>query len=250
MFTPLRILSASVAVGVTAALLLRRKRQHKLRLIYLDAKCRGEPLRLALVVSGLPFEDVRASYEEIADMRTSGYLPFGQVPALVIDGVPFGQSAALLRWIGRQGGLYPSHLELQIDAALESIADLHKEFPLFWYNNALVRSPKTGQLVESTKFTPQLQAAVHRTLVNDFIPERFAQLERYMVKSGGPFLCGAEMTIADILLYVIVDGIFDGSYCEGIPWSVLQECPMVRSLVQLIGAHPRIAEWNADHRLR
>ena len=42
--------------------------------------------------------------------------PFGQVPVLEIDGVAFSQSAALLRYAGRQAGMYPDGLlQLRVD---------------------------------------------------------------------------------------------------------------------------------------
>merc|ERR1719231_1379819 len=57
-----------------------------IRLFYLDKRVKGEAIRLALVVGGIDFEDVRCSYEEVAEMRASSLLPFGQVPALQIGG--------------------------------------------------------------------------------------------------------------------------------------------------------------------
>ena len=84
----------------------------KLTFKYLDIKGLGEPIRLALTVGGLPFEDVRLSYDDVValkgvagDLTKHNGSPFGQVPVLEIDGRPFGQSGALLRWVGRECGL-------------------------------------------------------------------------------------------------------------------------------------------------
>ena len=80
----------------------------KLTFKYLDIKGLGEPVRLAMTVGGLPFEDVRLSYDEVRalkatadDITKHAGSPFGQVPVLEIDGVAFGQSGALLRWVAR-----------------------------------------------------------------------------------------------------------------------------------------------------
>merc|ERR1719210_2105038 len=97
--------AATDADGVGALSGIGRKRsleeastpsQQKLRLTYLDIKGVAEPVRLALFIGGLPFEDRRVSYEQILE------LPCGQVPVLEIDGEAFAQSMALLRWAGRR----------------------------------------------------------------------------------------------------------------------------------------------------
>ena len=66
----------------------------KLTFKYLDIKGLGEPVRLAMTVGGLPFEDVRLSYDEVRalkatadDITKHAGSPFGQVPVLEIDGV-------------------------------------------------------------------------------------------------------------------------------------------------------------------
>ena len=76
----------------------------RLRFFYLDKRVKGECIRLALVVAGIPFEDVRVSYAEVAAMRDAGRLPFSQVPVMQIGDDPtlHGQSQALLRWAGRK----------------------------------------------------------------------------------------------------------------------------------------------------
>ena len=72
-----------------------------IRYYYLDKRVKGEAVRLALVVGGIEFEDVRCSYERVAELRAAGTLPFSQVPALQIgDGPLHAQSQALLRWAG------------------------------------------------------------------------------------------------------------------------------------------------------
>jgi len=109
-----------------------------LTLTYLDIPGLAEPIRLALWVGNVPFVDKRVDYAEIARMRASGELPTGQVPVLQLaDGSVYSQAGALLRYAGRQAAdpcpcLYPPALQLQVDAALETIADLHKSFLPAW----------------------------------------------------------------------------------------------------------------------
>ena len=48
-------------------------------LTVLFAKGLAEPVRLALAVGEIAFEDRRVGYDEVARMRAAGELPFGQV---------------------------------------------------------------------------------------------------------------------------------------------------------------------------
>jgi glutathione S-transferase len=78
----------------------RRKRPPKLVLTYLDIKGFAEAVRLAFAVGGIEFEDVRVGYTDVQALRAAGKLPTGQVPVLEVDGVAYGQSAAILRYAG------------------------------------------------------------------------------------------------------------------------------------------------------
>ena len=72
--------------------------QPQLKLIYFDIPGKAEAIRLALYFQDLKFEDYRfKDREEFMAMKTSGELPFGQVPALLVDGNMLIQSAAILR---------------------------------------------------------------------------------------------------------------------------------------------------------
>ena len=153
-----------VAAGSSCCWLLLRRRSTRLipalRLTYLDIKGKAEPIRLALSIGQIPFEDRRVSYDEIRAMRAEGRLPFGQVPVLEIDGGPaHGQSLAILHWAGKQAGLYPSHLQLAIDGALLCMEDIQAALLPVFYRNALPRSPRTGQLYEATALTEAQRAS-------------------------------------------------------------------------------------------
>ena len=210
------------------------------RLTYLDMPGFAEAIRLAFKHGNIEFEDRRITYAQVHELRISGALPFGQVPVLEIDGVTFGQSDAILRWVGCRSGLYPEHLRLKIDGALACIADINTAFVPQFYGNALGRNPRTGQLFAATALSEEQQAAVERHLNEDVLPARFAQLERFLVSSGGPHLCGKQMTVCDLTLYVLLTGLRDGSYCRGsISPAVLQDCPKLNASVDLVASNLR-----------
>jgi glutathione S-transferase len=102
----------------------------RLTLYYFDIHGLGARIRLACRVGGVALEDVRfADRDEFHAMRAAGKLPFGQVPLLrVAHGgaeTTIAQSAAILRYVCRLGGLYPDD-PLQaaaVDAALDAEKD-------------------------------------------------------------------------------------------------------------------------------
>ena len=240
---------AASTIAIAAPLLLVRRLRSRatpsLRLTYLDIKGYAEPIRLALTVGDIPFEDVRTDYAGVHALRESGRLPFGQVPLLEIDGVPHCQSLALLRYAGIASGLYPPELQLRVDGVEETLQDIRKAFTPMWYKNAAGRHPKTGDFFSATALNAAQVAALQAALNDDILPGRFAMLERVLSESGGPFFCGEQMTTCDLSYYVMGSGLVDGSYCEGIDaTALLRECPKLRGLVDAVRAHPRVAEWN------
>ena len=223
----------------------RRSLKHRgIRLTYLDTKGAGEPIRLALFIAGVPFQDVRVNYSQIAQLRESGYLPFGQVPVLEIDGKVFGQSQAILRWVGRLTGLYPEALQLSVDQVDEALVDLKYILRPAWYGAALGRSPINGEPL--LPLSAEQRAATLETLDHVILPARLSQLDRLLARtSEGPFVCGSELTIADLNLYVYDTGILAGDGVPpGISNTLLDDCPRILALVQHVEALPKVQEWN------
>jgi glutathione S-transferase len=203
----------------------------------------------ALAVGGMDFEDRRVSYQQVVELRAAGKLPNGQVPVLEIDGACFGQSRALLAWVGRQTGLYTDDLQLHIDAVEGTLADIVTVLNPQWYGSALPRNPRTGGLVPDANLSASQKAAVQRALNEDILPARFAQLEAMLTASGGPHMCGPQLTTCDLSLYVLASGLRDptSDYCAGIEPSVLDRCPKLLELIETVGQHERVAVWNDAH---
>jgi glutathione S-transferase len=126
----------------------------------------AEPIRLALVIGGVPWIDRRLSYAEVAVLRAAGNLgPNNQVPTLELGVDPnsedgglggstetFGQTAALLRWAGTVSGLDPEDavVRLRIDGVEGILNDIKAALMPQWYKNALGRNPKTGVRIDET----------------------------------------------------------------------------------------------------
>lgn len=216
-------------------------------LVYLDVKAMAEPIRLALFIGKVDFEDQRVSYDEITKMGSQGKLPFGQVPVLQLDGETFAQTQALLRWAGREANLYPENprLQLRCDAVEDALVDMKKVLGPCWYNSVLGRDPVTKQPL--VQLPDSMREKVLQSLNNIVLPARFQQLEKFLAASGGPYFCGDEMTICDLSMYVFAAGILDGTFVPGIEPRVLDACPGLKALVERVASHPRVKEWNALH---
>jgi len=105
--------------------------QPKLKLYYFDMVGKGEPIRLMCAYLGMTLEDIRfKDYNDFLQLKEAGKLPFGQVPLLEVDQGDgkvhhLVQSSAILSYLGKLGGLYPSDpiLAAKVDAALGHEAD-------------------------------------------------------------------------------------------------------------------------------
>jgi len=224
----------------------------KVKFYYLDKRVKGEQIRLALVVGGIPFEDVRVSYDDVASMRDTGFLPFSHVPAMQLgdDPVVHTQSQALLRWAGRRGGLYPEEHQLRIDCVTEIVNDLYTELIKVGYGAAMCRDPSSGRPM--VQLTPSQRQQVAMSNGDILFPARFAQLERMLVSSvEGPYFAGQQLTIADLSFYVLASAIVVGAWeGNGVGRETLDGCERLLRIVELVGAHPRVTAWNAQNPAR
>lgn len=273
------------------------------RLAYMNIKGLAEPVRLALRLGGLPFTETRVSYDDLASARAradaSTALPFGQLPTLTVEEEAadaggekkkrvsvFGQSAALLRYVGRRTNLYPvdDERQLRVDAVEECLADLRKTFTPLWYGNALPRDPTSGALAEGAALSQAQKNAALDAVVNAHAPARLRQIEALLgseaglshdtrvssdekeddddenandekdVIDRGPYVCGAAMTVADLSLYVLLDGLEADAahaYCAPLATGFVAafldaECPRLRRLYDTMRSDARIQRWNEE----
>lgn len=243
-------LAACAGVCWAYVWLARRRLRPRLKLTYFDIAGLGEQLRLGLALAQIPFEDERLpsaaeGYAEVTRRRAAGLLPFGQLPTLQVDGRVYAQSNALLRYVGRLGGLYPDGVEgLHCDMVLEAWADVDARLAPQHYKCALPRSPIDG--IPQVPLSAEQQSQVARHLNDDALPIMLGRIARVLASSPGPWFCGHMLTIADVKSYVVVNGLADGSYASGIHARVLDSCPELRDHAQRVAALPAIQRWLAS----
>jgi glutathione S-transferase len=93
-----------------------------IQLHYFYGRGIGEPIRLVLTAGAVAFTDNRYTLDEFAGMTAlKAKLPFGQIPALEVDGVFLGQNDSLSRLAARLANLYPGDI---IEAAKSDMIDV------------------------------------------------------------------------------------------------------------------------------
>ena len=128
-----------VSVGLLMSWLLSTKNK-KLKLYYFNIPGKGEPIRLACAYSGIDFEDVRVDREQFEKLKQESKLPFGQLPVLQVSEDTFlSQSAAIMRYIGKLGGLYPKDpiAAALVDAVMDEEHDLFAGISIVRYKGTM-----------------------------------------------------------------------------------------------------------------
>jgi prostaglandin-H2 D-isomerase / glutathione transferase len=202
----------------------------KLKLTYFDAPGRAEPLRVALHIAGLAFEDERLGYPQFGERKAQGSLPLGSVPVLEVDGVAIVQTSAMLRYVARLGAadLYPSdpYQALTVDSALESFNDT--------LSDALM--PSLFERDTAKKL------AMRAEFVAGPMTRVFGYTEGLVARSGGPFVAGANLSIADIVIALQIRQIRTGNL-DGITAEALAPYPKLVALADAYLADPRVAAY-------
>lgn len=97
-----------------------------IKLHYFAGYGRGEAIRMLLAHAKVEFENVTYTFETLAEIKASGNLEFGQLPALEVDGKFYAQSTAILRMLGKQHGYYPedAYESWRVDSVIDTLGDL------------------------------------------------------------------------------------------------------------------------------
>jgi prostaglandin-H2 D-isomerase / glutathione transferase len=199
-----------------------------LKLTYFDSRGRAEPVRLALRIGGVPFEDHRLPFKEFLRIRAEGGLPLNQVPLLEVDGEVITQTPAMLRYAARLGGgdLIPSDplAALRVDSALDCMNDT--------LSNALMPS--------MFERDPAKKLEMRLAFAEGPMTRVFRYIEGMLERTGGPFVAGAALSIVDIVLMLQVEQIRRGGL-DGLGEEHLAPYPRLLALADATMADPRVA---------
>lgn len=202
-----------------------------LRLIYFDFPFwRAEPSRIALFMGDIPFEDHRPSREEFRRMKSTGELPYGQLPVLDVDGVRIAQSVAIARYCGKVSGLYPSDAlqAARCDELLDTATQITQDL---------------GPSMRSKD--PEEKARLRQNLAQKIFPRWLGMLEARLEDNGdNGFFVGDSLTMADLIIWRLL-GWLRGGILDGIPTDLLDPFPGLLGHQETVGQHPGVVAWMA-----
>jgi len=191
----------------------------KAKLHYFKGRGRAETTRWMLAVNEIEFENVSLSNPaDFENLKSAQKLLFNQLPLLEIDGLNLSQSAAMIGYLARRGGLYG-------DGAVEAvgcdmIAGATADFNTPAMQFAFQPDPEVAK------------QGLHASIVK-FCPHFARILER----NGGEFLVGARRSLADVVLAESLT-----SYLEIIS-DCLNDFPGVKDLQARVIAEPGVAAY-------
>ncbi len=197
-----------------------------LKLTYFNSPGRAEPVRVALRLAGIPFEDHRLDFPGFGALKAQGAFPLGSVPVLEVDGVAYPQTAAMLRYVARLGGeLYPTDAlaALVVDSAIDTFNDT--------LSNALLPSFYERDM--------DRKLAMRAEFVAGPLPTACRFIEGLLERSGGPFVTGTAMTIADLLIANQILQI-QGGHLDGVAPDALTPYPRLLAMVEAYRTDPRV----------
>ncbi|HEU4776518.1 MAG TPA: glutathione S-transferase family protein [Telluria sp.] len=200
----------------------------QLKLTYFDFHGgRGEPVRLALHIGGIPFEDHRFAFPEFAELRKA--TPFGQVPTLHVDGTLVTQCDAILRYAGKLAGLYPTdpYQALLCDEVSYVVEDANvKLSPTF-------------------RMTGDEQKEARLALVNGSMPVYLRWLEAQLLAHGGQYFADNRLTVADLKVFIDVRNLNSGRL-DHVPTDLVQSvAPALNAHLQRIANLPAVLQYYA-----
>lgn len=210
-------------------------KNRKLKLVYFDLAGRALPIRQALVLGGLEFEDERITFDKWPERRQQ--TPYLQLPVLEIDGVALPQSLAILRLIGRATGMYPEDpiLAAQVDAVLLAMYDAVYELGLTFGPHLTDEQRK--------EIRDRLCKGDHATVL-----DRMEGVEKvFQANKDSKWVVGDKMTVADLEVYRQWSMIKYGKNLDYVPTDLYDHLPGITEMSKAIEALPEVAKWHKEH---
>lgn len=200
---------------------------------------RGEPIRLACVAGNVPFTNKCVSFDDFVKMKST--LPNGQLPVLEIESESgtksvIGQSDAILRYVGKIGGLYPTDpiAAFEVDSITDTVEDFTGPLGMALY--------MSRSLLLENDFTAEEKVAFRTRFTEKAIPKYLSLFEEKLIANGSGWLVGDSITIADCKFYQAISWLTSG-ILDGIPTNCADAYPHVVAHSKKFKSVPEIARW-------
>lgn len=186
------------------------QRPKDLKVVYFAMSGRAGPIRAALQLGKIKYENAFVNSDSLKELKPK--LPFGQVPVIEMDGEVAAQSGAILRYVGKLSGLYPTNAyrALKVDEIIDGVDDTI---------SVLIPS-----LMESDK---DKKLRMRKDLIKSggALRQRLQRLADRMESNTGAFAAGSRLSIADLSVASFTRSITNGEGLDFIPNAILNEYP-------------------------
>eukprot|EP00658_Telonema_sp_P-2_P001237 TRINITY_DN1046_c0_g1_i9.p1 TRINITY_DN1046_c0_g1~~TRINITY_DN1046_c0_g1_i9.p1 ORF type:complete len:252 (+),score=97.05 TRINITY_DN1046_c0_g1_i9:168-923(+) len=207
-----------------------------------------EPARILFAIAKQPYTDHRfplefgvpgdfstIKREEFDQAKASGELVsnLGRAPVLTVDGVSFGQSKTILRFLAGAFGLFGADelSRAKIDTIMEHVADFKDGF-------GKAAPPFIGEDKRSKEEADEAMAGYWKGLEG--------QLEALEAYIGESEWCGGEeISVADVLLFSFFSDNGRVQACSQLQ-PTLEKFSKIREIVDKVAAHEQVAGWLAS----
>ncbi|KAG7363067.1 glutathione S-transferase, N-terminal domain containing protein [Nitzschia inconspicua] len=217
----------------------------KIKLTYFDIEGAAEPVRLALALSGVDYEDERIKFPDWKELKPK--TPYGQLPLMAVDDGPVKtQSSAMLRWVGAECSttLYPREKLYEIEEALGVLGDVKRAWEPCLYMGMAPQKFGHPEGFSQTDEGKELVKSMRENFVKNEMAELLGRIEGLIEKSGGGWaVSGDEPTIADCAIVAFLRGFTKGhidfvdSKCLEVNPKVVQYCKRFCDLPQIKGRY-------------
>ena len=150
-----------------------------------------------LIELGMPFEFVSLDFEK-GDQKAPGYLkinPTGHVPALVIDGVAYGEAAALLTILAER------HPDAALMPPIDAPERPHYIQWMFYFANTLMPAYRLWFYADEGAGPENAEATKAQARIRI---ERVWDRAEALLSDGRPFMMGNQLSTVDFLAGMLV----------------------------------------------
>jgi glutathione S-transferase len=199
----------------------------EIKLTYFDIDGgRGEPIRLALAIGKIHFEDHRFAISDWPAIKDR--MPLRQVPVMEVNGQAITQTNSMNRYVGKLAGLYP---EDPLDA-------LHCDEAMATIEGILPQITPTYFIQDEEE-----KRLAREALADGPITLYLSRLETMLSERGGRYFAGDRLSVADLKVFVWIRHLKSGAL-EYIPIDLVDRvAPKLVEHFERIGAHPGILAY-------
>lgn len=178
----------------------------------------------------MEYEDDRMPREQWPTVKPT--TPYGSLPTFFVDDQEFAQSIAMLRYVGKLGGMYPKD---DVDAMfVDEVIDTLGDF--------------SSGMFAGRGESPEKVKAAREKFIAESVPRYWNVLNERVKKynADGPYVLGSQISIADVCIACSFNGIKQG-IMDHIPTDTLDGADRLLTIYKAVMEIPKVVEWYKKH---